>query len=764
MKITYGKTLTCEEICKIEKIASVCGIKYDTARLLFYRNYTTVESALKFFSAGKNNFLNPYDLSGMKEAVARIEKAKILGEKVLIYGDYDADGITAVSVLYFALKEYGIVAEFTVPERSEGYGINLEKIYNLQKDRPYDLIITVDCGISDCEKIKTLTSAGTDVIVTDHHEIPDLLPDCTLINPKLSGQKYSFQGLCGAGVAFKLASALIGEKAYKYLDIVTLATFADSMDLIEENRDIVVEGLKIFNSNLRPCFKHLLGESNKGITSQTLVYALAPRINAGGRMGDANVALKLLTTEDESEIPLLAEKLNEYNVLRQALCDNVYSVAKEIIISQKLYKNEVIMVKNKDWQVGVIGIVAARLVEEFNRPVIVFAGDNGAYKGSARSVDGVNIFEVIENAKRYLIAFGGHSQAAGLSLTEENFYELERALCEYIREKGVQPSTEKEILVDWELEPNFDVAFMREIDKLEPFGMGNRKPLFTMNTRAVYPAPLKVDSPHYTFSVENFNVLHFNGEKDVFNLQLPLAKTLFIEMNYSIFKGKEYFKGVLKNYTVDYSDLSVLKNDVFYNEIEKIKKLTDDFNGKINLINSNEVSIESGFGTLYVVTDPENLNKYEVSGLNVYFNKIESCNYANAILVSPTEIPKHYEKIIYLDTPLTLIPSNAENYVVKDVLASSLMSGVKTSRDELGKIFMGLKKIAGRRYIGAYELAKTVGAEYGFNSSLFAIEVFNELNLTQVKDGRYFVNDAVFNPLTNSSIYNKISMYGKDYD
>lgn len=764
MKITYGKTLSNKEICKIEEIASVCGIKYDTARLLFYRNYTTVESAIKFFSAGKNNFLNPYDLSGMLDAVSRIEKAKFLGEKVLVYGDYDADGITAVSVLYFALKEYGINAEFTVPERSEGYGINLEKIYALQNDRPYDLIITVDCGISDHEKIKALKDAGTDVIVTDHHEIPDVLPDCTLINPKLSGQKYSFQGLCGAGVAFKLASALIGEKAYKYLDIVTLATFADSMDLIEENRDIVVEGLKIFNSNLRPCFKYLLGESNKGITSQTLVYALAPRINAGGRMGDANVALRLLTTEDETEIPRLAEKLNEYNVLRQALCDKVHSVAKEIIISQKLYTKEVIMVKNKDWQVGVIGIVAARLVEEFNRPVIVFAGENGGYKGSARSVDGVNIFEVIENAKQYLTAFGGHAQAAGLSVSEENFYELERALCEYIRDRGMQASTEKEILVDWKLKPDFDVSFMREIDKLEPFGMGNRKPLFTMQARAVYPAPLKIDSPHYTFSVENFNILHFNGEKDVFNLQLPLDKTLFIEMNYSVFKGKESFKGVLKNYVVDYNDLSVLKNDVFYNEIEKIKTITSANNVKVNYINSAQVSIASGFGTLYVITDPDNLRKYDVSGLDVYFNKIESCNYANAVLVSPAEIPKYYDKVIYLDLPLTIIPSSAENYVVKDVLISSLVAGVKTNREDIGKIFMGLKKIAGRRYIGAYELAKTIGAEFGFTSSLFAIEVFNELNLTQVKDGRFFVNDAVFNPLTNSNIYNKISMYGKNYD
>ena len=763
MKITYGKTLSHEEMCKIEEIASVCGIKYDTARLLFYRNYTSVESVKKFFSAGKNNFLNPYDLTGMNEAVSRIEKAKLYGEKVLVYGDYDADGITAVSVLFFALKEYGINAEFTVPERSEGYGINLEKIYALQNGRQYDLIITVDCGISDCEKISILANAGTDVIVTDHHEIPDVLPNCIIINPKLSGQRYSFQGLCGAGVAFKLASALIGERAYKYLDVVALATFADSMDLVDENRDIVVEGLKIFNNNLRPCFKYLLGESNKGITSQTLVYALAPRINAGGRMGDANVALKLLTTEDEAEIPYLAEKLNEYNVLRQALCDKVHAVAKEIIISQKLYKNEVIMVKNKDWQVGVIGIVAARLVEEFNRPVIVFAGEKGNYKGSARSVDGVNIFEVIENAKQYLIAFGGHAQAAGLSVTEENFYELERALCEYIREKGVQDSTEKEILVDWELEPNFDVSFMREIEKLEPFGIGNRKPLFTMKSRAVYPAPLRVDSPHYTFSVENFNILHFNGEKDVFNLQLPLNKTLFIEMNYSVFKGKEYFKGVLKNYTVDYSDLSVIKNDVFYNEIEKIKTNTID-NTNVNYINSDSVNILGGFGTLYVVTDPENLKKYDVSGLDVHFNKIESCNYANAILVSPAEIPTYYDRIIYLDLPLAIIPSNAEKYVVKDVLVSSLITDVKTSREDLGKIFMGLKKISGRRYVSSYELAKTVGAEFGFTSSLFAIEVFNELNLTQVKDGRYLVNDAVFNPLTNSNVYNKISMYGKDYD
>ena len=274
MEIIYGKTLTAEEVSLVKSISKECDILFDTARLLFYRKIDTPIKAKKFLNPDKKWFNNSFDLSGMQDAVDRIELAKARNENVLIFGDYDADGVCATTVLNFCLKEYGVKnLRLYVPERDEGYGLNVETVSTLNAEVKIDLLITVDCGISDFDKIETLKGLGIDVVVTDHHEPPEVLPDCIKINPKLDGQSYPFDGLCGAGVAYKLGCALIGDSADKYLDFVALATVADSMDLVDENRDIVACGLKLYNnpSTLRLAFHYLLGENNKTVTAQTQV-------------------------------------------------------------------------------------------------------------------------------------------------------------------------------------------------------------------------------------------------------------------------------------------------------------------------------------------------------------------------------------------------------------------------------------------------------------------------------------------------------------
>ena len=259
MRIVYGKTLSAEEENTVGKIALECGIMYDTARLLFYRNIDTVEKAKKFLKPSKAHFNNEFLLDGISQAVSRIELAKSRRERVLIFGDYDADGVCATTVLFNCLNDFGIEADKFIPERELGYGLNVNKVKDLVQEYGSSLLITVDCGISDYEKIEEIKRLGVDVIVTDHHEPPEVLPDCIKINPKIQGQAYPFKELCGAGVAYKLGHALIGNKADEYLDYVALATVADSMELIGENRDIVAEGLKIFNSAaIRLPFVYLL--------------------------------------------------------------------------------------------------------------------------------------------------------------------------------------------------------------------------------------------------------------------------------------------------------------------------------------------------------------------------------------------------------------------------------------------------------------------------------------------------------------------------
>lgn len=760
MKIVYGKNLTPEQTNIVWEISKKCGITFETARLLFYRNVTTIEKARTFLNAGKEQFYNPFDLSGMADAVKRISLAKERAENVLIYGDYDADGICATAVTYYCLKSFGISAQYTVPEREEGYGLNVEKIDKLNEFKKIDLIITVDCGISDTEKIDELLSKGYDVIVTDHHEIPDTLPNCTVINPKLENQDYPFNGLAGCGVAFKLGTALIGSNAYEYLDIVALATLADSMDLIDENRAITIEGLKIFNNDIRPCFRALLSDSGKNVTAQTLIYALAPRINAGGRMGDAYSAMKLLTSNSDTEIAFLSEKLNTYNLERQAYCDSVYKKAKEIIIENKLYKKEIILVKHADWQIGVIGIVAARLVEEFARPVIVFAEDNGKLKGSCRSVENFNIYEVLEQAKDYFIAFGGHSQAAGLTILKENFLKLERTLCGIIKEKYGEISHEKEMYVDWDITGVNDLRFVRELAKLEPFGVGNRKPYFTVNANKLELSTMKNNPSHYTFNVNNLSVINFNGIGDLFELELPINKTLIIEFSYSLFKGREYIKGILKKYVTDYSSVEALQKFLFQNEVRKLKcaqKFFDD-NTKLDTIN---VSVRQGFGTLYVLNDISNLKRFELKNLNIYINKLPENNFTNSVLICPDYIPNGFDRVIYLDNPILLINSDAKTYINQDHVENTTFSGVELERTVFGRIFSNLKKLSGVRYFSALELYEYTDKSFDFKTFAVAVEVLLELEILIVKNDSIYVDNQKTNQLTNSKIYNTISLYGR---
>ncbi len=607
MKVVYGKVLNREEESLIKDIASQCGILFDTARLLYCRNVDTVDKAKEFLSPGKKHFHSPMLFNQMQSIVSRIDYARQNGETVLVCGDYDADGICATTILYNCLTEYGVNTLYIVPEREGGYGLDLNKIEEICSETVVDLIITVDCGISEQEKIAELMDVGIDVIVTDHHEPPENLPNCLIINPKLKGCGYPFDGLSGAGVAYKLGYALIGCRADKYLDFVALATVADSMDLVGENRSLVAEGLKLFNSpSLRTAFRFLIGEGvNKQITSQTLAYTIAPRVNAGGRMGDANASLKLFIAEKQNEIYDLAIKLNNYNAMRQTKCEAIYKEAKEIIEKKALYNKSAILIANEEWSTGFVGIVAAKLVEDYNKPVIVFAGHLGFYKGSARSVPEINIYDAICLAKDCLIAFGGHSQAAGVSVEKKNFSLFYDKLCEIIDKEQDKIKNEKEIYVEWETTDRFSLRFAKEINMLEPFGTGNKKPFFAIRERKVLSNPLRKGSPHYAFKTNALDILDFNGENNVLKLSLPVGKTLIYEPNYSVFKGEEQVKGYLKQIVLDQFDLSSISHYLFYSKILSFSndKILLDFElDESNLVNNKikNLSIDRGvFSEIY---------------------------------------------------------------------------------------------------------------------------------------------------------------------
>ena len=304
--------LTNEQLNIAGEISEKLNVSLSLAKILLGKGIDTVEKAARFLSPGKNNFLSPFLLKDMSVAADRLTRARDNGETVVVFGDYDADGICASTVMYRALTEFGIEDVFAViPERAQGYGLTHDLVEETLEEYNPDLVVTVDCGVSCRDEITYIEDVGIDVIVTDHHELPDELPDCPLINCKRKDQDYPFDGLCGAGVAYKVAYALLGEKADKYLDLVTVATIADSMPLTSENRDIVAEGLKLIKTS--PCapLKTLLTLSGlKEISSTGLAFTLAPRINAAGRMGNAHCALDLMLSDSEDEAREICIRLN----------------------------------------------------------------------------------------------------------------------------------------------------------------------------------------------------------------------------------------------------------------------------------------------------------------------------------------------------------------------------------------------------------------------------------------------------------------------
>ncbi len=754
MEIIYGKKLNEQQIKEVVLISSECGILFDTARLLFYRGVDTVKKAKAFLAPSKKGFHNPFLLSGMQEAVTRIIKAKEKNERILIFGDYDADGICATAILYNCLTKLGIVADCYVPERDEGYGLNFNIIKTIKEEKGVDLLITVDCGISGADTIEEIKNLGVDVIVTDHHEPPQDLPDCIKINPKLFGQDYPFSELCGAGVAYKLGYALIKEKADENLDLVALATIADSMDLIGENRDLVVEGLKLFNNQktLRMQFKYLLSDNNKPITAQTLAYIIAPRVNAGGRMGDAKSVLKLFTTFDEKLVFELSALLCSYNIARQSECDRIYQQAKQKIKEQKRENDEIILVSDTDWKVGFVGIVAAKLVEEYCRPVIVFAGHDDYLKGSARSVESFNIYDAITQVKDILISYGGHSQAAGVAVKKENFELLSSLLNSFVKENNIKIDTRQIINAEWEITKPISIRFAKELEMLEPFGVGNRRPLFTTKVYEVDSVPLKAGSAHFSFKTDVLEMLDFNGQKNVVPLSLPIQKKVIFEINLSNFKNHESLKGYVRAVCPEYGDYSGISESVFYRQL---KQLLIDYD-KPPILSIKKEDLVFNADTFYIVSDPINLSKYpESSSCSI---KIFEPNGENGVqlCVLPSFIPEGFDKVTYLDKPIQYFDTKAKVSVVEENCGYKQFDCLSTERTEFIDFFNRLKNLVGKPFKNAVAFCNKHFSKSEIYQALFVLEVFCELKIFYVKNGVFSYNEKVKNTLTNSKVYSKI--------
>ena len=464
------------------------------AGILTARGITDPAEALTLL-AGEEDLSDPFLLTDMQKACERIWQAIDNGETIVVFGDYDVDGVTATALLYQHLKGMGATVKCMLPSREgDGYGLSRNAIQSIH-DKGYQLIVTVDNGISAVEEAEFAAELGIDLIITDHHLPPETLPKAVaVVDPRRLDDTSPFKGLCGAGVAFKLCAALDGcppEEMLDYCgDLAAVGTVADVMPLTGENRTLVKSGLRQLQNTDRPGLEALLEEvglAGRPITAENISYAIAPRINAAGRMDSAVTALQLVLCEDPDRAEELAHKLNEINVKRQETELEIFKAAQVLLEQQpERLEDRVMLLWGRDWHPGVIGIVASRLVERTGRPVIVVTVDeHGECKGSGRSVPGFNLHACIGSCADLLIRYGGHAMAAGLSVREENLPELRRRLNEWAARECPVPHTAP---LECDLPIHLDrvtVDSVRRIDALAPFGAENPTPVFLLQSAVV---------------------------------------------------------------------------------------------------------------------------------------------------------------------------------------------------------------------------------------------------------------------------------------
>ncbi len=752
-----------EQLDKIRSIASACGIRELTARILYARGIDTPEKAARFLSPSKKNFLSPFLMRGMAELAAAMKQAKEAGDTVVVFGDYDADGICAASILTAALREFGVHAEAYIPERAEGYGMSVSALAKIIDRYAPSYIVTVDCGISNKEEVEYIRSRGVTPVVTDHHELPDVLPDCVIVNPKLKDD-YPYDNLCGAGVAFKIACALLGEKAYALLDLAAIATVADSVPLVGENRDIVFEGLKLINRRPRAAIAQLLSVKRDDITAQSLAFTLAPRINAAGRMGDANCALRLFTSEDKEEIYTLACRLNAFNLERQQVCDEVYKSAKEKLEKEGGAYDSAILLYDESWSTGLVGIVAAKLAEEFNRPAILFVKNGDMLKGSARTIDNINIYEALKHCSEHIEEFGGHSQAAGVKVKESGFAALKGALCAFLdqtyRRAGFIPSLSVAVDVGFK----FDASLAPVLVRLEPCGVGNRRPLFSISVGSVKAKPLKEGSPHISVKTDAIDLVWFGGEKSLPLLRTDTQKRIVFECGLSRFRGETYARGVVKDMVCGAEKGEMTRRYIFRNNLLRLCGVRADV--KPQSMTSEEICAEIGkmreacsYGLLLIASEevPEIFSE-ATAGLDTDLFLLASSNVGNSVLVSPVTDADfaYYKEVIFLDAPADLnIPALEGKKVVvnSEICGYNKIAALDTSRETLGEIYRALRL----RPAGEDSVALTcAGLSFPPEEVIFAAEVFAELGLLRFENGKPALAKNKKSDLSLSALYNAV--------
>ena len=759
-------------------------------RLLYSRGVNSKEKLNKYLYPSLSNLYDPFLFENMSAVVEKIQNHLDKGSKILIFGDYDVDGITASAILIKYFNSIGASISNFMPNRYEdGYGLTISTVEKIFEQNKPDLIITVDCGITAVEEVEYIKNCGVDIIITDHHERVEKLPDCLIINPKIS-ETYPFKSLCGAGVALKLVQALAGiNVASKFLPICAIATIADIVELFDENRAIVALGLKDFQ-HLPAGIIRLMQECGMDIKCKAsdIAFKLAPKINASGRMGSAETSLELYLEENPTLIKKLCNKIIDFNNKRQSLCDKVYTDVKQDLKTRDIFKISAIIMSSPEWDSGILGIVSARIAEEYHRPTFLFSQVNDELTGSCRSVNGVNIHTLLSNESHLLTKFGGHPMAAGLTLKVENYDEFCRLTEMYVEQNLNKADFLPTKSYDFELnESEITIKLVEDIDRLEPCGHMNPRPIFKFKLNNATISSLPKHAQHLVLNYPNFNLLAFNSSDKYFVLSGNTSCNLLADLNIDNYRNNKKISGIVKS--IDYEDI-YRPNDDEIIQAEYIKQICYPVDGSYTFNNYNRDQLirllldmdKNVYGTLIVVNDYNTYINFKsiYDSNNIFRNRIFNINDEtglNTIILAPTNFNSFntFSRIIFLDPMLNMgYLSELKKYTKSTVYLPhfpastfSLLKKINLSRQEFGRYFRLIQFAFENKISGYYPynlfmniLSKIKDkTKYSYLQFYVCLLVFKELGIviTNENDTEIIEITNVKNPLNSSSFYNKLA-------
>ena len=549
----------------VDNLEKELGISRILATLLAQQGIDSTEQAKKFFEPSIEEIHDPTLLHDMDKAVERIEQAVEKQEQITIYGDYDADGITSTSLMYETLLSIGANVNYYVPNRfTDGYGPNMDA-YQRLIDNGTQLFITVDNGVSGKNVIDKVIAAGVDVVITDHHELPADLPNAVaIVHPRYPGSNYPFPDLSGVGVAFKVAWALTGEFPVEELDLVAIGEIADVVNVTDENHALISYGIQQLRQEMRPGLAALMKLADikaNNLTDQDIGFGIAPRLNALGRIADANDGVKLLTSLDENESQKLAKEVDQANKERQNLVADIMKEAEEQANSSANQQKKTLLIVGKGWHQGVLGIVASRIMNETGKPTIVASTDQNnptLIKGSGRSVDSFNLFNALEAHRELFTTFGGHPAACGLSFDQKNIVPLQIALEEEAVKQKFDPTVKQPLPIAMKLVPaDVTQQLYNDIQRVAPFGPGNMEPVFELNNvKVVDVKTMGQEHQHLKFSIvsdkKNLTVVAFGQGNLATLLSAPTGQiNLAVKVSLNEWRGKKSVQLMLEDLQIN---------------------------------------------------------------------------------------------------------------------------------------------------------------------------------------------------------------------